>query len=513
MKMNELIKLDEPLLLFGHNQALEDPRDGLTIFGPLKHKPPYGIRYGLVGTKEGIKRFYEWIKCIQHFLCHPDPSKRILWIPFPGFETTFGIPLPLRAAREDVIDLQQLTKILKENDPYKRVYNTVNLYENPISDFYRKSDENLDIWFVISPEEIFKNCRPQSKVFNPATFITGGEIKKRKKWAKLIKLGQKLLFKGLEKDYEVYEFQNDFRKQLKARLIISKMQTPIQIVRETTVAPDDFLDRRGERIRDLQPESQIAWNLLSTTFYKSGGKSWKLHGIRKGVCYLGLVYKRLEKYDDPKSACCAAQMFLDSGDGVVFKGAVGPWKSPKSEQYHLSKDAAKEIIEMALRAYTEFFGFRGTPKEIFIHGRTYYDKEEWKGFASVQSNKMNVVGVRIRPAPLRLFRSGDYPLLRGLAYLETDKKGYLWPSGYVPRLGTYPYQGLPSPLSIQICRGIADIKTVIKDIFALTKLNYNACHYGDGWPITLSFADMIGEILTAAPIQKDEAPLPFKFYI
>ena len=32
---------------------------------------------------------------------------------------------------------------------------------------------------------------------------------------------------------------------------------------------------------------------------------------------------------------------------------------------------------------------------------------------------------------------------------------------------------------------------------SLTKLNYNACIYGDGLPVTLKFADSIGEILTA----------------
>ena len=41
-------------------------------------------------------------------------------------------------------------------------------------------------------------------------------------------------------------------------------------------------------------------------------------------------------------------------------------------------------------------------------------------------------------------------------------------------------------------------KQVLKDILALTKLNYNACIYADGEPVTLRFADKIGEILTAS---------------
>ena len=61
-------------------------------------------------------------------------------------------------------------------------------------------------------------------------------------------------------------------------------------------------------------------------------------------------------------------------------------------------------------------------------------------------------------------------------------------------------------------KGDADINVVLKDILALTKLNYNTCIFGDGMPITLKFADAVGEILTAGPI-KDVPPLPFGHYI
>jgi hypothetical protein len=512
MKINDLIKLDEPLLLFSHNQALEDPRDGLTLFGPLITKPPYWISYGIVGTRKGIERFYRWENSIQQFLSHRDICKRDLWIPFPGFESAFGIPFSEKAVTENEIDDKYLVDILQEDDSFQRVHKTVDLYARPILDFYAKADENLDVWFVISPEEVFKTCRPTSKIVNPKIKVTGREIKARQETSKKIKLGQQSFLDSAE-DYEAYEFDNDFRRQLKARLILEKIKNPIQIVRETTLTPDDFLNEKEARIRDIQPESQVAWNLLSTILYKAGGKPWKLSGIREGVCYLGMVYKRLEREHDPRSACCAAQMFLDSGDGVVFKGAVGPWKSPVGEQYHLSRGAAKEIIERALQAYAEYFGVHEKPKEIFIHGRTYLNDEEWEGFTSVVDSDTKVVGIRIRQSALKLFRQGDYFLLRGMAYIENKRVGHLWTTGYIPRLSTSPFQGVPIPLRIEICKGESDIKTVLQDIYALTKLNYNSCHYGDSEPITLRFADNIGDILTAGPIKKDEAPLPFKFYV
>jgi hypothetical protein len=54
------------------------------------------------------------------------------------------------------------------------------------------------------------------------------------------------------------------------------------------------------------------------------GRPWKLNSIRQGVCYIGLVFKQDEKHSDPRTACCAAQMFLDSGDGVVFTDGQTP---------------------------------------------------------------------------------------------------------------------------------------------------------------------------------------------
>ena len=511
--MINLTKLPEPELIFGYEQPLEDPRDGLTLFGPLRENSPFGIHYGLVGTEAGISRFYRWTKKILGPSAHSKVSKRTLWVPFPGFEEAFGIKFSTKASSEMVIDSVILKKILREDDPYKRVYQTVNLYVKAILDFYKRADEGINLWYVVSPESVFRECRPRSTIDDPIKHVSTDTINKRKRMAQLSKEGQGFIFPQQEQDYYAYYFDNDFRRQLKARLIMERVKDPIQILRESTLTPNDFLDKWGNPERDLEPDSQLAWNLFSTTFYKAGGKPWKLNNIREGVCYLGMVFKKLEDSHNERFACCAAQMFLDSGDGVVFQGAVGPWKSAKREDYHLNEEAAKEIIDRAVEAYKCIFDKNTNPKEIFIHGKTFLNDEEWAGFSSITNTGIKVVGVRIRQSSLRLYSPGKFPVLRGMALIETKKKGYLWSTGFIPRLRTFPHPGIPYPLEIEICKGEADILTVLKDILALTKLNYNACKFADGKPITLQFADKIGDILTAGPIEKDEAPLPFKFYI
>jgi hypothetical protein len=310
--MPELLHLPEPSLLFGYEQAVEDPWDGLTLFGPLDAGKPYGIRAGAIGTPEGLRRFENWVQKIQGLVTEP----------------------------------------------------------------------------------------------------------------------------------------------------------------------------------------------------KASGK---LMAIRRGVCYIGLAFKVDEKSPDPRSACCAAQMFLDSGDGVVLKGAVGPWYNPKRGEFHLSREAAREVVAMAIESYVARVG--EPPAELFLHGKVRFNDEEWHGFIEGTDSNTRLVGVRIREdSDLKLYRRGEYPVLRGLAYISDERTVYLWTKGFVPRLQTYPGREVPWPLLIDVCRGEADITVVLSDIMALTKLNYNSCSFAGGVSVTLRFADAVGEILTAGPLGTIP-PLAFKHYI
>jgi len=102
--------------------------------------------------------------------------------------------------------------------------------------------------------------------------------------------------------------------------------------------------------------------------------------------------------------------------------------------------------------------------------------------------------------------------LRGLALPISDREAFCWTRGYIPKLNTSNSMEIANPLRIVIDRGDADLHQVIYDIICLTKLNYNACVYGDGLPVTLRFSDMIGSILTAVD-EIGNRVLPFKYYI
>lgn len=511
MSKNRLLCLPEPKLVFGFNQVMEDPRDGLTLFGPFDRKDPiYGITVGVIGTEEGIDRFLRWMTTVQGPVRNPEAKRERP--PFPGFEAVFSVKCEPRPVQRKVIDKTRLNTLLRYDDRHRRIYDTASLYADPILAASNDEERQPAIWFVIVPDELFRVCRPTQNVGKAARVEAPGKLNP-KLVQKYRNIGYLAGMDALAEQEIAYEFEPDFRNQLKGRLLKAKAVT--QIVRDSTLMPLEVTKANGKPLRDLTSiRADIAWNLCTALYYKSGARPWKLHGVRPGVCYLGLVFKQENAESDPRNACCAAQMFLDSGDGVVFKGSVGKWYAPETRQYHLSKEAAREIVSLAIKAYAEKNGGE-RPKELFIHGRARFDDAEWAGFSDAAGKDTRVIGVRIVEAnELRLYRQGSrMPIMRGHAHIVDRHLAYLWTKGFVPRLQTFPGgKEVPRPILVHVCRGEHDIEIVLNDVLRLTKLNYNCCRFADGMPVTLKFADAVGEILTSGPVG-GEVPLPFKHYI
>jgi len=209
-------------------------------------------------------------------------------------------------------------------------------------------------------------------------------------------------------------------------------------------------------------------------------------------------------------------MFLDSGDGLVFRGMPGNWYNPQTKQFHLSEEEARKLVERVVAEYKQRNKGGLAPAELVIHGRTRFNADECQGFAR-GAPETKITAVRISDSnDLKLYAPRDTPVLRGTYIRIDDRRGYLWTRGFVGDLGTYPGREVPRPLSVEIVAGAADLETIMSDVLMLTKLNFNACIFADGFPVTLRFADAVGEIITAVPeayAPRPHVPLPFKRYI
>jgi hypothetical protein len=508
----ELDYIEEPKLEFGFEQKEEYPRDGLFLFGPIKDATtPEAVRYGIIGASSGIDRFKRWAQkvggYIERFEPRLNPNAQH-HSSFPGFESVFKAKWSTEPLASVEVSETDLNRVLRKPNRFEAIKSAVDLYVEPLINFSKREEALPDFWFVVIPEFVYQLGRPNSKVSRHER--TPGEVTISQARARFIKSAP-TLFGYEEEEAEVYKYSKHFRRQLKARLLKDKVVT--QIVRETTLTPDDFKTDFGSLIRKVEDPATIAWKLCTTAYYKSGGKPWRLSGVRPGVCYVGLVYKQTDPDSDDPNACCAAQMFLSSGDGVVFRGAAGPWYTPSNKEYHLEKEAATKLMSLVVSEYKRLHENK-EPLELFIHGRARFSDQEWEGFKSAVPALTNLVGIQIRDgkSELKLFGAGKYPVMRGTVLKLSGRSAYLWTSGYIPRLNTYLGPETPNPIFIHVQKGECPLNTVLADIMRLTKLNYNTCLFNDRLPVTIKFANAVGEILISAP-QTDEPKLPFKFYI
>ncbi len=504
--MAEFSVIAEPDLEFRYGQRVADPHAGLNLFGPFDAdlpSHPRSIPYGVVGTGVGIGMFRRFVRALTGPIVsqeYGDPQEErkshLLWPPFPGFEEAFACRLGDEPSWSRELDADTLLSAVQSADPHKRAFDAASFYIEALR-VASQRDEAFGVIFCIEPDEVWRNCRPRSVV----TDALGARPSKKEV---ALRREQAELFDHF--DPEQYRLSVDFRRQLKARAM--EFPTPIQLMRESTLA----LEEAGQARRRMTVLSDRAWNLCTTAFYKAGGKPWRLASAREGVCYIGFAFKRDETSQDSKTACCAAQMFLDTGDGVVFRGEYGPWRSPEKNEYHLDRQNARDLLKGVLETYREQGGKQ--LKEIFLHSRSPIFREEFEGYCEACPSDVAMVGIRVQPArdDMRVYRLGKWPALRGTMWALNERTAYLWGSGFKPSVLSYDGWEVPVPLRIDVQHGTGDLRQICQDILGLTKLNYNACKLGDSQPVTILFSDDVGEILISNPTVKTRRP-NFKYYI
>lgn len=508
--------LEEPFLEFGSTQVADDPHDGLALFGPAEESS--GIPdHVAIGTAEGLNLWKLWVEELNSPAACDDAARLRPWPPFPGYDVAFGCKWP-SPIKEYTLDAKTLEDAALKADRHERVYAVSSLFLDPIGTQVPRLDARPALAICIVPDHVYVNCRPKSYVSDPSDERKSlGQMRSINAALADRKSGQTSFdFVQAPPHLEQYGMSPDFRRQIKARVM--EFDIPVQIVRESTLAVTEQV-RRGQK--GVNPLSDRLWNMGTALYYKCGRKPWKTPWAREGVCYVGLAYRQSER--DKRTACCAAQMFLDSGDGIVFVGEFGPWYSDESKEFHLNAAAAETLLRGAINTYMKQDGRKLT--EVFLHARSGLNKDEFAGFSKACPAGVKLVGIRVRKdrSGPRLFRhddhpeptqQGKYPVLRGTFWQRTDRHGLLFTTGFKPRIASYDGWEIPVPLSITIQHGEADLMQVAKDIFGLTKLNYNTCKLGESQPITVKYSDRIGEILLANPeVPRSQWKHNFKFYV
>jgi len=290
----------------------------------------------------------------------------------------------------------------------------------------------------------------------------------------------------------------NFRRYLKARLIGLKESIPVQILLEDTI-----LQKR----KSLQDLSMQAWNFCVANYYKNNCIPWTLSLKDKNTCFIGISFHKVLNDEESFMKASIAQAFNYEGKGIIFVGKKFRWddRENNTKAPHLAYEYAKSLITDAINEYQKYNDI--SPNRVVVHKTTdfwsssrhpdYAEVEGLKdGIKAVLGNRVSIDLVTIKSSDYKLLRKqGKYPVLRG-TLLSLDKStGVLYTTGYIPIYETYPGVHIPKPIEISIYEGETTLKKVSEEILALTKLNFNNCNYYDSLPITLRFAQKVGEII------------------
>lgn len=463
----ELVWLPEPKLTFAGGSLHINPKIGIPLFGPRSLNTPRHkgeVHVGFVGDINAIEKVRQFIDECKKGLSAEDIENGS--IAFPGLSSDLGYRFQIISSDETIEKITKADKdrILQNASRAEQFCGMLDLIERKVKILCEK-DHPLDYIFIVLEESVYENLR----VIATADPLSGKDT-----------------------------VQRDFRRALKARLM--KYKKPTQIIRESTVSRE-----RDER--EMQDLATRAWNMFTAMYYKVGGLPWGLTDIEPATCFIGISFFR--PYGEPiYIRASIAQAFNEYGDGLILRGQKFKWDDELGKSPHLSETLAQQLIEDVLSRYQA--EGRQKPRRVVIHKSSRFEPEEREGFKKALSQipEYDLVTVGTT-GNFRLLRSGNYPPLRGTV-LSTGNIHILYTTGYIPELSKYPHPHVPMPLRVADHYGDSTKTQLLKELFVLTKMNWNTADVDGAWPITLQFARAVGDILKEIP--DDQIPEPKYVY-
>jgi hypothetical protein len=487
----------EPLLLFGGHRSHIDPKTGLSLYGPYtvsdQERPPLtSITVGFVGPSTLLTAARDWIARCQGAVLN-DGSQPFLYPHFPGFsaEFPFQCGLILGDSWREVLNDVKLASALRNPDRAKRISEVAEVYVAGVRNLSERQPKPTVVICVIA-DTTAEKCREG--------ILSHNRSNKPPKSAESL---QQLLFalepteRNNDRDDSTSDTHHDLRRALKAEAMAFGI--PTQILLEETLRPGT-----GRR----QDAATTAWNFFTALYHKADGHPWRLADAHPGTCYVGVSFFR--EFTQNHLRTSLAQAFTHTGDGFVLRGKPVPWDRSQGPSPHLSATNARGLLNEVIDVYKRHRDVR--PERVVIHKSSRFSPEELQGFKEALQNIPFWDLVAFGKRGTQFLRLGQYPPLRGTWVRFDDTNYLLYTQGYIPFLRTYPGMRSPQPQEILEVFGTSPADTVMREILALTKLNWNSADFSCDEPITLAFSRRVGEIL--AELKPSINPQKeYKFYM
>lgn len=488
--MTYIRNIPEPELLFGRGTAI-CPKRGIRTFYPydIDKVRPQIIRLGVIGKSESIDKILTWLGTCKSEIV---PKNSRLSNLFPGF---MGFTPEKAFSSQLVYDDSYLRKI--NNSDFDDIFQkgtsksieelielTVELYLAELK--YLAKNKNPDVVICALPEKL-------SNYFLPVTQRDEDDEEDER---------LPTVSEDDESEENVpNEKEQNFRRLLKAKAM--QYGLPIQIVRDRIAKPTS---------KGLQDPATVAWNFFTALYYKASGTPWGLQKFDSSiVCFAGISFYKSR--DRSTTQTSIAQIFDELGKGVILRGE-DPIKTRKDDPVpHLSGEQAFKLMDAALEEYRQ--AVKTAPQRLVVHKTSNYNQAEIDGLEqAAQKHKIHALDlISIQEhSNYRLFRDGQYPVIRGTHLAFDDTQHLVYTRGSVPFYETFTGKYIPDPLSVKLFKYDESPDVICNEVLALTKMNWNNAQFDRKLPITLQCAKNVGEILKYLG-PDDTMELRYSFYM
>ena len=495
--------LGEPELVFSDKRHCEDPRTGLTAFGPYSKTDVTRrtvIRVGIVGPADAIDRALALLKQMSQPIAQTDKVDAMLHPSFPGLniEEPFQIEMVTQELWHRALRVPDVAAVEAHPDFTVRVQLLLDAVIKEVRAL-KQLDPAPDLILVAMTEKLEKLCKVGIRQHDIETNLGDEEDD-------LADVEENTIGSDATNNSEETQAITDdpdssrsFRRGLKAKCLDL---LPTQLLWHRTL-----VGSRG--VQDLPTR---AWNLSVGLLYKAGIVPWRLADVMHGSCFVGISFFHPDGATSNSIRSSVAQAFTDGGEGFVLQGERFDWKPSKEERDkspHLSREAARNLIVRVLQTYED--QLHSKPRRVVIHKSSRFTEEERLGFEEALADIGQYGLITIARHGTCCLRPGNKPVLRGTIVHFGEKKGLVFTIGYIPFLRCYPGFRIPQPLEIVENWGSLPFRDVAADLLRLTKLNWNTAAFSCVDPITLAFSRRVGEILKIA--NSDNPALHYRYYM
>jgi hypothetical protein len=494
----QISRVGVPPLEFAGPGDYSNPRRGLIEAGPFDlrfgsaHRSQ--IRLAIVGTAEVIELALAWFDRCREAIPATSPDNSQNDAPYLGFATIFRSELVTEKRATVPIEQRALDNAMSKR-PFDAFSEIVRLFSEAI--LQAKREFRPDVVICAIPEMVEKKYWSVRRPFSRDEKTAAEAVVARRASSQL----------ELPLDWEPEEaaedlLTRDLRRALKAEAM--RWEVPIQLVRRNALV--DLKSNEHAAIR--------AWNLGVGLYYKAGGIPWRIRTQGPETCFVGVTFHHLRTTRRALVYSALAQAFSSNGEGFALKGSTLEPDSDRRRTPHMSQEQSRALGRRVLDEYAARNG--SAPKRIVLHKSSRFTDEEQRGFLQAFHDVPVMQMAALAPSSLRLVTHAAYPPARGTLLTLEGSRHFLFTSGYIRELSTYPGPHVPAPVEL-IFHGDQTpnaIREACAEVLALGRLNWNTSDLRSSQPVTLGFARRVGGIMAEYGLMSDKEPDPsYRYYM